>query len=102
MVPSMDLLTDLPTTTGTTHTTRCTIHYKILDQISEIVADTKAVKTTEADKILTVTTTEVEGTSKTTGMTRGMDSKKGMITTDLTTGDDQTNINNTRTNQRHR
>ena len=102
MVPSMDLLTDLPTTAGTTHTTHCTIHHKILDQISEIVADTKAVTTTKGDKILTETTTEVEGTSKTTGTTRGMHSKTGMITTDSTTGDDQTNINITRTNQRHR
>ena len=61
MAPSMDLLADLPATAGTTHTTRCTIHHKILDQISEIVVDTKAVKTTKADKVFTETTTEVGG-----------------------------------------
>ena len=98
----MDLLTDLPATAGTTHTTCHTIHHKILDQISEIVVDTKAATTTKADKILIDTTTEVEGTSKTTGMTRGTASKTGMITTDSTTGDDQTNVNITRTNQGHR
>ena len=64
MVPSMDLLTDLPATTGTTHSTCRTIHHKILDQISEIIVDTKAVTTTKADKIFTETTTEVEGTRK--------------------------------------
>ena len=102
MAPSMDLLADLPATAGTTHTTHCTIHHKILDQISEIVVYTKAVKTTKADKVFTETTTEVGGTSKTIGMTRGTVSKTGMITTDLTTEDSQTNINTIKTNQRHR
>ena len=102
MVPSTDLLTDLSAAAGTTHTTCRTIHHKILDQISEIVVDTKAVITTKADKISTETTTEVEGTSKTTSTIRGMDSRTGMIKIDLTTGDDQTNINTTKTNQKHR
>ena len=85
----MDCLTDLPAIAGTTHTTHCTIHHKILDQISEIVADIKAT-TSKADKTLTETTTEVEGTNKTTGMTRGVDSRTGMIATDSTTLDNQT------------
>ena len=91
MVPSTDLLTNLPATAGMTHTTLHTIHHKILDQILEIAADTKAVKTTKADQVLTETTTEIEDTSKTTGTTRGMAFKTGMITTDSTTEDDQTN-----------
>ena len=102
MDPSTDLLTDHPATAGTTHTTRRTIHRKILDQLSEIVVDTKAVTTTKADKISTETTIEEEGTSKTTGTTRGTDSRTGMITTDSTTGDDQTSINTTKTSQKHR
>ena len=91
MVPSMDLLTDIPATAGMTHTTLHTIHHKILHQISEIAADTKAVQTTKADQVLTETTMEIEDTSKTTGMTRGTAFKSGMITTDSTTEDDQTN-----------
>ena len=95
MVPSTDLLV----TAGTTHTTHCTIHHKILHQITEIVADTKAVVTTKADKILTETIIDVEGTSKTT---RGMDSKTGMTTIDSTTGKAQPNVNTTKTSQSHR
>ena len=102
MAPSMDLLTDLQAAAGMTHTTRHTIHHKILVQISEIAADTKAVKTTNADQVLREKTTEIEDTSKTTGMTRGTATKTGMITTDSTTEDDQINTNTTKTNQRHR
>ena len=98
----MDHSTDLPAIAGTTHTTHHTTHHKTLDLISEIEADIKAVTTVKTDRTLTGTTTEIEGTNKTISMTRGTDSKTGMITTDSITGDDQTNINTTKTNQRHR
>ena len=97
----MDPLTDLPAIAGTTHTTHRTIHHKILDQISEAITDTKIMTTTKTDRISTGTT-GVEGTNKTTSMTRGMDFKTGMTITDSTTEDDQTNTNTTKTNQKHR
>ena len=102
MVPSMDPLTDLPAIAETTHTTHYTIHHIILDQISEAITDIKVTTATKTDIISAGTAIEAEGTNKTTGMTRGMDSKTGMTITDSKTEDDQTNTKNTRTNQKHR
>ena len=98
MVPLTDPLTDLLAIAGTTHTTCCTIHHIILDQI----LDTKVMTATKTDRISAETTIEAEDTNITTGTTRGMDSKTGMTITDSTTEDDQTNTNTTRTNQNHR
>ena len=47
------------------------IHHTILDQVSETIADTQATVTTcRTDKTTTETTIEIEGTSKTCGMTK--------------------------------
>ena len=102
MVPSTDPLTDLPAIAETTHTTHRTIHHIILDQISEAITDTKVMTATKTDKISAGTAIEAEGTNKTTGTTRGMDSETSMTITDSTTEDDQINTNTTRTNQKHR
>ena len=64
--------------------------------------DTKVTTTTKTDRISAGTTIEAEGTNKTTCTTRGMGFKTGMTITDLTTEDDQTNTNTTKTNQKHR
>ena len=101
MDPSTDPLTDHPA--ETIHTT----HHTILDQISETIEDTRAaMKITKTDKVSIETTIEAEGTNRTQGMTRGMDFRTGMTTTNieigLTTEDDQTSINTTETNPEHR
>ena len=93
----MDLLTD--SQAGTVH---ITLH-SILDQITEITTAIPAV--TATDRATTETTIETEDTNKIQDMTKETRTTKiGMITTkietDLTTGDDQTNINTTETNQK--
>ena len=102
----MDPSTDLPAIAETTHTTRHIIHHTIPDQTSETIVHTKIMKAAKIDRTSIETTIETEGTNKTTGKTRRMGSKTGMtitrIETDLTTGDDQTNTNTLKTNQKHR
>ena len=63
--------------------------------------DTKVTTATKTDRI-SADNNRGRGYNRTTGMTRGMDSKTGMKITDLTREDDQTNTNTTRTNQKHR
>ena len=97
----MDPLTEHPA--ETIHT----IHHTILDQISEIIADTQAaMKITKTGKVSTETTIEAEGTNRTQGMTREMGFRTGMTTTKIEIGliteDNQTNINTTETSPEHR
>ena len=99
MDPSMDNLTD--PLVEITHTT----HHSILDQISETTMGTQT--TTRIDRTSTGKTMKTEVTNKITGLIKEIiASKTGTPTTKtetgLTTKEDQTNINTTEANQRHR
>ena len=96
----MDLSTDLQA--GTAHL----IPHIILDQITETTA-TPAAMTHTTDKDTTGTTIEIGDTNITQDINRETKTTKtGMITIKIETGSttegDQTNINITETNQRHK
>ena len=97
----MDLSTDLQA--GTAHLTP----HIILDQITETTTATPAAMTRTTDKDTTGTTIETGDTNITQDMNRETKTTKtGMITIKIETGlkteEDQTNINTTETNQRHK
>ena len=86
----------------TTHS----IHHKILDQITGVIA-TPAMRIHKIDKASTETTAETEGSNNNRDMNRETKvTRTGMkiinIETGLTTGEDQTNTNTTETSIKHR
>ena len=81
--------------TGHHKETTCSIHHKILDQITEVTV-TPTMKIHKIDKASTETTAEIEGTSNNQNTNREIKTTRtGMRTTKieigLTTGEDQTN-----------
>ena len=81
-------------------------HHKILDQITEVTA-TPATMIHTTDKATTETTAETEGTSNNRDMIREIKTTKTGMTTPkieigLTIEEDQTNINTTETNTKHK
>ena len=100
----MDPRTDL----STDHHTEIipSTHHKILDQITEVTA-TPVMMIPKVDKVSTETTTETEDTNNNRDTNREIrTTRTGMTTTKiergLTTEEDQTNINTTEINTKHR